>query len=118
MLRRVRDPQDKVDHDREEQDDGQKGGAEAVVEARLAAHAYRLGAPVVRYEGVDHGGHGDAREEERRDEGGAVAKVEHADRQGAEHDREVEPREEGPLVGEEDLGLDARRERDALAWGG
>lgn len=46
---------------------------------------------MVRYEGVDHGGHGDAREEEGRDEGGAVAKVEHADGERAEDHGEVQP---------------------------
>ena len=88
---RVRDPEDKVDDDGEEQDDGEEGGTEAVIEAGLTAHPYRLGPPVVRYEGVDHGGHGDAGEEEGRDEGGPVAKVEHADGEGAEDDGEVEP---------------------------
>lgn len=72
---------------------------------------------MVRYEGVYHGRHGHAREEEGRDEGGPVAKVEHAHGQRAEDDGEVQPREEGPLVGEEDLGLDARGERNALAYG-
>lgn len=115
LLGGVHDAQYKVDDDGEEQDNGQHRGAEAVVEAGLAADAYRLGAPVVGDEGVDHGEHGDAGEEKGRDEGDAVAKVEHANGQGANDDGEVEPREKGALVGEEDLGLDARGQGDALA---
>ena len=91
VLRRVRDPQNKVDHDRKKQNNGQKRRAEAVIEAGLAPHSYRLGSPVVCYERIYHRGHCDPRKQEGRDEGGAVAKVEHADRQGAEDDGEVEP---------------------------
>lgn len=115
VLRRVRDPQDKVDRHGKQQDDSQEGRTEPVIEARLSSHSYRLCPPMVCYESVYHGCHGDAREQERRDEGGPVAEVEHADGQRAQDDGEIEPREEGPLVGEKDLGLDASRERDALA---
>lgn len=71
---------------------------------------------MIRYERVYHRGHRDAREQEGRDKGRAVTEVEHADGQSAQNDGEVEPREEGPLVSEENFGLDARRERDALAY--
>ncbi len=109
-------PQNKIDDDGEQQYDGQEGWAEAVVKAGLASDPNRLGAPVVCRQGVYHGHHGDAREEESRDEGGPVAKVEHADGEGAEDDGEVHPREEGALVGEKDLGLDAGGEGNSLAW--
>lgn len=72
---------------------------------------------MVRHECVQQREDGHAGEEECGDEGGAVAKVEHAQREGAEDDGEVEPREEGALVCEEDLGLDAGGEGDALACG-
>ncbi len=71
-----------------------------------------------RHERIDHAAHGDNGEEPRADAGrGVVAKVEQADGQAAEDDGEVEPGEEGAFVGEEDFGLDARGERDALAGG-
>ena len=111
----VGDAEDEVDDDGEEEDDGEDGGAEAVVEAGLAPHAYGFRAPVVGEEGVDHGEHGDAGEEEGGDEGGPVAEVQHADGQRPQDHREVQPRQERPLVGEEDLGLDARRQGDPLA---
>lgn len=68
-------------------------------------------------EGVGHGGHGDEGEEPSGDLTDLVAEVEEADGEAAEDDGEVEPGEEGALVGEEDFGLDARGERDALACG-
>lgn len=88
---RVHDAKDKVDNDGQQQDNGQDRGAEAVVKAGLATHAYRLGAPVVGRERVNHGEHGDAGEEKGGDEGDTVAKVEHANGQGANDDGEVEP---------------------------
>ena len=111
----VGDAEDEVDDDGEEEDDGEDGGAEAVVEAGLAADAYGLGAPVVREERVDHGEHGDAGEEEGRDEGGPVPEVQHPDRQRPQDHREVQPRQERPLVREEHLRLHARGQGDALA---
>ena len=72
-----------------------------------------------RHERVEHAPHGDDGEETRADAGGGVgAEVEQADGEAAEDDGEVEPGEEGALVGEEDLGLDAGGEGDALARGG
>lgn len=115
LFRRVRDPEDEVDDHGQEQDDGQEGRPEAVVEAGLAADAYRLRAPVVREQGVQHGGHGDDGEQEGRDEGRPVAEVQHAHGEGAEDYGEVQPRQEGSLVGEEDLGLDAGGEGNPLA---
>lgn len=87
----VHDAEDKVDDNGQEEDDGEDGRAEAVVKAGLAPHANALRSPVVRDEGVDHGQHGDSREQEGGDEGDAVTKVEHADGQGTNHDGEVEP---------------------------
>ena len=66
-------------------------------------------------QGIHHGHHGHNGEQARRDLADLVAEVEQADGQAAEDNGEVEPREEGALVGEEDFGLDARGERDALA---
>ncbi len=91
FLVRVHDAEDKVDNDSQQKDNGQDRGAEAVIKASLAPHAYRLGTPVVGDEGVDHGEHGDAGEEKGGDEGDPVAKVEHANGQGADDDGEVEP---------------------------
>jgi len=69
-------------------------------------------------ERVQHGGHGDEGEEARADLAYLVAEVEEADGEAAEDDGEVEPGEEGAFVGEEDFGLDAGGEGDALAWRG
>lgn len=69
-------------------------------------------------EGVQHGGHGDEGEAAGADLADAVAKVEQADGEAAENDAEIEPRQEGALVGEEDFGLDACGEGDALACRG
>jgi hypothetical protein len=71
---------------------------------------------VERGERVHHGGHGDEREEAGADAADAVAEVEQADGEAAEDDGEVEPAQEGALVGEEDLGLNARRQGNALAF--
>lgn len=68
-------------------------------------------------EGIQHSHHGNKSEEAGRDLADAIAKVEQADGEAAEDDGEVKPGEKGALVGEEDLGLDACGEGDALAWG-
>ncbi|KFY21126.1 hypothetical protein V491_03141 [Pseudogymnoascus sp. VKM F-3775] len=73
---------------------------------------------MIRNQRIHHRRYRNPREQERGDEGGAVAKVQHAQREGAEDDGAVEPGEEGALVGEEDLGLDAGGEGDAFARGG
>lgn len=87
----VGDSEDKVDNDGQEQDNGQNSRTETVVEAGLSPHSYRLSSPVVCHQGVQHGQHGDAGEEERRNEGDAVTEVEHTNGQGAKDDGEVEP---------------------------
>lgn len=69
-------------------------------------------------EGVDHGGEGDEGEETGADLADAVAEVEKANGEAAQDYGEVQPGEEGALVGEEDFGLDARGQGDALAWEG
>lgn len=91
LLRLVHNAEDKVDNDGQQEDDGEDRRAESVVKASLATHANRLGAPVVGDEGVDHGEHGHAGEEEGGDEGDAVTKVEHANGEGTNDDGEVEP---------------------------
>lgn len=91
LLRLLHDSQHEVDHHGKQQNDGQEGRAEAVVEARLASYANRFRSPVVRYQGVDHGEHGNAGKEEGGDEGDAVTEVEHANGKGAKDDGEVEP---------------------------
>ena len=68
-----------------------------------------------RHERVQHGGQRDEREEAGADLADAVTEVEQADGQATEDDGEVEPAEEGAFVGEEDFGLDAGGEGDALA---
>ena len=66
---------------------------------------------------IRHGGHCYQREQPGADLANLVAEVEQSDGEPAEDDGEVEPGEKGALVGEEDLGLDAGGEGDALAWG-
>jgi hypothetical protein len=91
LLRRIRDPEDKVDDHRQEQDDGEERGAEAIIEAGLAAQADGPRAPVVREQRIDHGGHRHDGEHEGGDEGRAVPEVQHADGQSAEDHGEVQP---------------------------
>ena len=79
LLGRVGDAEDEVNHHRQEQDDSQEGRAEAVIKAGLATDTYRLGTPVIREQGVQHGGHGHDGEQEGGDEGWPVAEVQHAD---------------------------------------
>jgi hypothetical protein len=67
-------------------------------------------------EGVDHGTHGDEGEEAGRDAADSIAEVEEADGEASEDDGEVEPGDKGALVGEEDFGLHAGGESDALPW--
>ena len=111
-------PQDEVHQHRRRQRAREQRRAPAVVEAGLAADADAAGAPVERGDGVGDGGDGDEGEGGGGQAGDAVvAEVEEPDPEAAEEDGEVEPGEEGALVGEEDFGLDARRERDAFAWG-
>lgn len=56
------------------------------------------------------------RKTQRRDLARPIREVEQADGQPAQEHREVEPREEGALVGEEDFGLEAEGQGDALAF--
>lgn len=91
VLRLVGDSENEVDNNSQEKDNSQNGGTETVIETGLAPHSYRLGSPMVCYQCVDHGQHGDAGEEECRDEGDSIAKVEHANGKGAKDDGEVEP---------------------------
>lgn len=91
LLRLIHNPQNEVDNNGQQEDDGQKGRAKSVVEARLPSHSYRLCSPVICDQGVNHRQHGHAGEEKGRDERHSVAKVKHADGQGAEDDGEVEP---------------------------
>ena len=119
------DAQHKIDNHRRGQRARQHRRAEAIVKTADAAGATdgaagadAARAPVEDAEGVEHGGHGDEGEAAGADLADAVAKVEQADGEAAEDDAEVEPREKGALVGEEDFGLDARGEGDALACRG
>jgi hypothetical protein len=108
-------PQHEVhDHGRK-QGNREDRGAKAIVKAALATLPYALSAPVEGDEGVGHSGHGNEGEEAGGDLADLVAKVQQADGEAAQDDGEVQPREEGALVGEEDLGLDARGECDAFA---
>ena len=67
------------------------------------------------YKSVDHCGHCDDGEESGGDTANRVAEIEETDGETAENDSEVKPGEEGTFVCEEDFGLDAGGERDALA---
>lgn len=87
----VHNPEDEVDNDGQQQDDGQESGTESVIETSLPPHSYRLCSPVVCDQGVDHGQHGHAGKEEGGDERHSVAKVKHSDGQGTEDDGKVEP---------------------------
>ena len=72
-------------------------------------------------ERVEHGRHRDQGEEGGRGARGGVAgagEVEQPQGEGADEGGELQPGEEGALVGEEDLGLDARGQGDALAGRG
>lgn len=91
LLRLIHNPQDKVDNDGQQEDDGQESRTKSVVEPSLPPHSYRLCSPVVRYQSINHGQHGHAREEEGGDERHSVTKVEHADCQSAEDNGKVEP---------------------------
>jgi hypothetical protein len=110
-----REPEDEVDNDGPQQRERQEGGAVSVVEAGLPAPTDARSAPVEGEEGVEHGAHGDEREDARADLPDAVAKVEQPDGEPAQDDGEVEPAEERALVGEEDLGFHARGQGDPLA---
>jgi hypothetical protein len=116
ILTSDRQPEHKVDNNRREQRNGQNSRAKSVIKAALSPHPYAPRAPVEGKERVYHGHHGNEGKEAGGDFANFVAKVEQADCETAEDDGEVEPRKESALVGEEDFGLDARGERDALAW--
>jgi hypothetical protein len=109
-------PQHKVDNNSKQQRNSQHRRAKTVVKSTLSSHANALCAPVECYESVDHRHQSNECEESSADLSDAVAEVEEADGKAAEDDGEVEPWEEGALVGEEDFGLNAGREGDALAW--
>lgn len=110
------DPQDKVHYNGAKQGNCQDGRAETVVETALASLPYALRAPVEGNEGIGHGSHGNEGEQAGADLADLVAKVEQADGETAEDDGKVQPGEECALVGEEDFGLDAGGQGDALAW--
>lgn len=67
-------------------------------------------------ESVDHSAHGDNGEESGGDAAYRVTEIEESHGEPAEDDGEVKPRQEGALVGEENLGFDARGEGDAFPW--
>lgn len=87
----ARHPQYEVDDDGRQQSNRQHRRTEAVIEATLAALPDTLGAPVEGDEGVQHGRHGDKREETGANLADLVTKVEEADGEAAQDDGEVEP---------------------------
>lgn len=109
------DTKHKVDNDSGQQGNGQNSRAEAVIETALTSQTNALCSPVESDQGIDHSGHGDQSEETSRDLADLVAKVEETDGETAQDDGEVQPTEKGTLVGEEDLGLNAGGQGDALA---
>ena len=110
-----REPENEVDNHGPQQRERQDRRSVTVVEARLPAAPDARGAPVEGEEGVEHGTHGDEREDTRADLPDPVAKVEQSNGEATENDGEVEPAEEGALVGEEDLGFHTRGQGDPLA---
>lgn len=52
LLGLIRDSENEVDDNSQQEDNGQNGRAESVVEAGLAPHSYTLGSPVVCHKGV------------------------------------------------------------------
>lgn len=109
------DTEHKVDNDSGQQGNGQNSGTEAVIETALTSQTDALCSPVESDQGIDHSGHGNQSKEASRDLAHLVAEVEETDGETAENDGEVQPTEEGTLVGEEDLGLNASRQSNALA---
>ncbi|KAG9533319.1 hypothetical protein KCU93_g160, partial [Aureobasidium melanogenum] len=109
------DTEHKVDNDSGQQGNGQNSRTEAVVETALTSQTNALCPPVESDQGIDHSGHGNQSEETSGDLTDLVAKVEETDGETAQDDGEVQPTEKGTLVGEEDLGLNAGGQGDALA---
>lgn len=91
LVARICYPEDKVDNDGQQQDDGQEGRTKAVVEAGLSTHSDGFRTPVIGDQSIYHRKHRNAREKKGADERGAVTEVEHADGEGTEDDGEVEP---------------------------
>jgi hypothetical protein len=112
-----RQPQYEIHHHRTKQRNRQHRRAQPIIEPALPPHPYAPCAPMERKQRIRHRGHGNERKQPCANLSNLVAEVEQADGEPAEDDGEVEPREEGALVGEEDFGLDAGGERDALACG-
>jgi hypothetical protein len=69
-----------------------------------------------RKQRIDHRSHSNQREQACAYLSDFVAKIEETDGETTKDYGEVEPGEEGAFVGEEDFGLDARGEGDALPW--
>lgn len=85
------DPQPEVDDDGSQQQQGQDGRPNTIVEPGLAPDADRFRSPVVRPQRIQEREDGDASEQEGGYLGGFVAEVEHAHGEGADDDGEVEP---------------------------
>lgn len=115
---RPSNPQHKVHHHRCQQRNCQHGRPKPIIKPFLPTHPNTLCPPMERHERVEHGGERNEREEAGGDLADTVAKVEEADGQAAEDDGEVEPGEEGAFVSEEDFGLYAGGQGDALACEG
>lgn len=115
ISRRARQPQHKIDNNSRKQANRQHSGPKAIIEPLLAPHPYTPRPPMELIQRINHGAHGNNRENGRADLPDFVAEVEQPDGKTAEDDGEVEPGEEGAFVGEEDFGLDAGGEGDAFA---
>lgn len=112
---RARQPKYEIDNHSRKQTKRQHRRAKSIVEALLASYPYTPRSPMELIQRVDHGSHGNDGENGSADLADLVAKVEQPDGEAAEDDGEVEPGEECAFVGEEDFGLDAGGEGDALA---
>jgi hypothetical protein len=91
LLGRIRNSQNEVDDDREEEDDSEEGRSESIIETSLPSQTNRLRAPVICEQRIHHGSHCDDGEEEGGDEGGPVTEVQHANGKSSENDSEVQP---------------------------
>jgi len=87
----AREPKDEVDNDGSEQEEGQDGGTEAVIEALLPTHPNAPCSPMELIQCVYHGAHGNNSEYASADLAHFVAEVEQPDCQAAQDDGEVEP---------------------------
>lgn len=114
----VAELESKVDQNRGQDKHTKHRRTKAIVIRTRQTLADPVSAPVECCQRIDHDHHGHEREHAGRDAADTIAKVEQANAESSQQDCEVEPGQKGALVGEEDFGLDADGEGDALAGRG